>query len=451
MSSTPEKAAKLTVKTDSFRKALDKCSTVISAKPNPAILKYVKVSYDVQQKFAILEAAASGAEAGLRVAMPVVYADFMSDSVEFLIEPDKAIKILCNIKADEVELQTLNNCAQLRLTAGKNKFTLNAMEPEEFPKFLVPNQNKFLTIKTSFLKKMVSTVQGAVNPNEVRKALTGVLFEYFNGNVFTLGTNGKIGIFTRKENKISETNVHVIIPSNALSPIMKCLPDGEDVELSYLLADLEDPTSASTLFFKSNAATLYVQAISSSLVYPPMESFFVGGVKTNNEEKVLDSFSLELEKFLEVIRLAAAVAHERTREITLNYNHTEGDPFGKLVVSARSDSGTGQTEPLQCTHRKGESFEISVNCDCVEKIASTLNSKQVIINHNGVENSPFTMTGDGSGEIFVGTMTGRINKFVEESESSETSEGGEEVSSDTPEVEEEVAVGADGDMPNIEL
>ena len=449
MISESEKLAKLTVKTDSLRKALDKCQTVISNKPNPPILKYVKVSYDAQQKFAVLEAAGTGAEAGIKIAMPVVYADFMSDSVEFLIDPVTAVRILSNIKTDEIELQTLNNCTQVRLTGGKNKFTLNAMECENFPKFLVPNQNKFLTIKTSFLKKMVSTVQSAINPNEVRKALTGILFEYYNGNVFTLGTNGKIGIFTRKENKISDKNINVIIPSNAISPLMKCLPDGEDVDLSYLLADIEDPSSASTLFFKSNAATLYVQAISSNLIYPPMESFFVGGVKTNREEKVIDSFSVDLEKLLENIRLAAAVAHERTREITVNYEHNLGEPFGKMSVSSRSDSGSGQTEPIDCTHIRGGSFEISVNCDCVEKIASVLNSKQVIINHNGVENSPFTIVGDGSGEIFVGTMTGRINKFVEEDSSA--SEEVPEDSSVGVVTQEEEQMESISEAPEIEL
>lgn len=421
-------ATKITVKNVALQRALERATSVISSQPDKPALKYAKLTYNAADRVCILTSAESEGKSEVECIMHTAVADIMSDDFSFMVEPKVVLQALAVIKAEEVMLEVPNNEGdKVTLKGGKvRNLNVNAVPVSEFPKYPRPNSGTIFKINSTTLKRMISSVQSAINSKDARVALTAVYFEYFRGKLYVAGTESNFSLFSSRDVSLGDTDFKLLIPYSAIGPIIRCLPDGEEVEVQYHFRDKNDPETATDMFFKTPQFMLRVKCIDKQYQYPPILDVLVpGGAKSYDEDKVHCIFKMSKDVFAENIGIASAVAEEKEKRITLIFGTTDQD-HGSLIISAQSEKGSVDIDPIACENLKGSAnFEMILNGNYLAKVLAAITTPELVVRYT--EGLPICILSDGSSEIQVGSIICRIQKEEPEDEEETGSEEEEPV------------------------
>lgn len=426
--------SKINVKTGIFRQALERADSVVNSSANPIALRFVKMTFISDDRILMLESCETEGKSGIQCTIPVIIPDMISEDFSVLVDPKVALKIVGRLKTDDITLEPFDNNTKLYIRTQRHKFELNAISPTEFPKFPKSNSGKVFSISATTLKKMLGTVQPSIDKNDPRIALTGVCFNYFNNNVYVVGTSGSMMLVCSKEVSLSKNDFEIIIPHNALMPLIKHLPDGEETEIEYTFSNIDDVENSDVIniFFKTSTFTVVVKTFSKEFSkYPNWDRIIPGGVKEQRKDELQSYFLVGTESLSELVSLASAVTDAKKPRIKLKYKVID-ETSGELTAVGSSDFGTAQLDGVKCHHLGGKSdFDVDLNSQFIETCLSCIGTKEVQIRFSG-QDRPVGIICDSSGEIFVGSV---VIPIVDVDTSGE-----EEISENEEEIEEESAV-----------
>ncbi len=427
--------SKVNIKTAVFRQALERTDSVVSSNANPVAIRYVKLTFLSDSRVLVLESCENEGKSGVQAIIPVTMNEMISEDFSVLVDPKIALRILSRLKSEEITLEPFDNNTKLYIKTSKTKFELIAVPPGDFPSFPSSNSGKVFSISATTLKKMLGTIQPAIDKNEPRIALTGVCFNYANKNAYVVGMNGKILLLCSREVSISNSDFDIIIPYNALNPLVKHLPDGEEVEVEYTFSDIKnkDNSDIINIFFKTSAFTVVVKTFSKEYSkYPNWDRIIPGSIKNQNKEDITTYFLVDTESLQELVALASAVTDAKKPKIRFKYK-VKDENTGELSIEGASEFGSAYLEAISCHHLGGSSdFAVDLNNQNLETLLSSIGTKEVQIRYK--ENGPIGIVCDSSGEIFT---AGVIIPLIEES----TEEEDEEVTEIVDSEKEEVLVG----------
>lgn len=136
-------------------------------------------------------------------------------------------EIIRKLPNEQVKIETCENNS-IQITCHKSVFNLVHMNAEDFPILPSINENNIFSIPQSILKNMIKGTSFAINQDESRPILQGILFEVNNGILNLVAIDGyRLAIRTES---LNTTNcINAVIPGKTLNEVAKILDDSEDV------------------------------------------------------------------------------------------------------------------------------------------------------------------------------------------------------------------------------
>lgn len=140
--------------------------------------------------------------------------------------PARKIHDICKLLSNSnVQLNTEDNIAVIK--AGKSKFKLQTLPPEDFPNSPKLSEPTELLIPQRQLKHLFSKASFCIATNDVRYFLNGLLLEIGEGKMSFVGTDGH-RMAVSQHDFTSEQATRVIIPRKAIMELAKILTDSEE-------------------------------------------------------------------------------------------------------------------------------------------------------------------------------------------------------------------------------
>ncbi|ROR34358.1 DNA polymerase III subunit beta [Inmirania thermothiophila] len=130
--------------------------------------------------------------------------------------------------------------------AGRSRFVLVSLPPEEFPRFEAGATVRSLELERATLRQLIERTQFAMAHQDVRYYLNGLLLELRPGAVRAVATDGhRLALAERPAETGVEEQMQVIVPRKGVTELARILGEGEDgtvrLGLGSTHLELEEP------------------------------------------------------------------------------------------------------------------------------------------------------------------------------------------------------------------
>lgn len=123
---------------------------------------------------------------------------------------------------------------QVKIASGGSNFRIMGIGKEEFPPLPETDDDKACTLEQPELLGMLRSVSYAQSSDETRYILNGVYFNFKDGKLALVATDGRRLAMTSKEMEIPATNAGaIILPAKTVGELMRLLDKGEKVKISF--------------------------------------------------------------------------------------------------------------------------------------------------------------------------------------------------------------------------
>ncbi|MFZ5677896.1 MAG: DNA polymerase III subunit beta [Pseudomonadota bacterium] len=308
---------RVTIERSAFLKALNHVQSVVERRNTIPILSNVLVqakgdtvrltATDLDIEIIETVAAEVGQDGAVTVAAHMLY-----DIVRKL--PDGA----------QLELDQGPDTGRVAIKAGRSRFALQALPPEDFPDLNAGDLANRFILKASELKGLVEKTRFAISTEETRYYLNGIYLHEVSSNqtLRAVATDG---------HRLARAQVPlpdgakgmpgIIVPRKTVLELVKLI-EGDDGEVEVAL-------SASKIRFSFNGLTLTSKLIDGT--FPDYER-----VIPRNNDKTLD---VDTKLFSSAVDRVSTISFEKGRAVKLNV----GD--GRVVLTVNNpDSGSAEEE-----------------------------------------------------------------------------------------------------------
>lgn len=123
---------------------------------------------------------------------------------------------------------------QVKLTSGGSTFKIMGIGKEEFPPLPEFGEEKAHSLAQGELATMLRSVAYAQSNDESRYILNGVYFNFRDGRLFLVATDGRRLALVSKEMEIpADTAGAIILPAKTVGELNRLLDKGEKVQISF--------------------------------------------------------------------------------------------------------------------------------------------------------------------------------------------------------------------------
>jgi DNA polymerase-3 subunit beta len=254
----------------------------------------------------------------------------------------------------KVRLATLAN-DRVEIDCENAKFRIVGLTDEEFPP-LPEVGDEFFTLGSDVLRSMIQKTSFAVSTEETRHFLNGVYFNVTPDLVRMVATDGKrLAVATQQQEKqVEEKEIAVIIPTKAVSNVVRTFTDDEDVRIALL---------ENQIAFAAQNMTLISRLIEGE--YPDYQAVMAPAM--SNEIKL----SVNTEYLFSVIRRVSLLANPKTPSIRMETKDSE------LNVSA-STPELGEAQEMMQVNIEGGNVEIAFNARFVMDVLRNIEADEVL-------------------------------------------------------------------------
>lgn len=123
---------------------------------------------------------------------------------------------------------------QVKLSSGGSHFRIMGIGKEEFPPLPEFGEEKSFTLEQLELLAMLKSVAYAQSVDETRYILNGVYFNFRDGKVALVATDGRRLAFISKELEFPSNSAgSIILPAKTVSELLRVLERGAKVKISF--------------------------------------------------------------------------------------------------------------------------------------------------------------------------------------------------------------------------
>lgn len=123
---------------------------------------------------------------------------------------------------------------QVKVTSGGSNFRIMGIGKEEFPPLPETGDEKACSLEQTELLGMLRSVSYAQSSDETRYILNGVYFNFRDGKLSLVATDGRRLAVTSKEMEIPAANAGaIILPAKTVGELSRLLEKGEKVKISF--------------------------------------------------------------------------------------------------------------------------------------------------------------------------------------------------------------------------
>ena len=234
------------------------------------------------------------------------------------------------------------------------EYKLSGDKPEDFPKLPEKDNTNEFTINSGSLANSLTHTLFATSNDELRIAMTGVLFQIDYNKIIFVATDAHKLVKYTIGNINSEESASIIVPKKGLTLLKNALPSDEEVTLSY---------NQKNIFIDFKDTSYILRLIDAK--YPDYNA--VIPVDNNNV------LSISRSDFLSSLRRIAIYANKTTNQVVLNL----GD--NSLNISAKDlDFSNEANEDLECEYG-GDAMQIGFNAKFLIEMLGVLKPEDIKI------------------------------------------------------------------------
>lgn len=267
------------------------------------------------------------------------------------IQAKKFQEIVRALTSDEVDL-VLDEPRVLTIRAGKSRFKIHGMAPDDFPTLPVVDVQADGATEIPFIefRRMVAKILFAVSAEESRFQLNGALLKLKDGGLEMVATDGHRLALVEGTLEGSADGDAVLVPRKALQEIQRLEGEGK---LAYRRGEHH-------LSFRVARRELICRILEGT--FPDYERV----IAKDNDKKVV----FDRKPFAEAVQRVALLTGDRARAVRLQFTPDQ------LVISAANPDLGEAVEEVPCTY-DGPEFRVGMNPDYLSQFLAAAGTDQV--------------------------------------------------------------------------
>ena len=245
----------------------------------------------------------------------------------------------------DVEVESIMYRAEI--SSGGSLFIINGIGPEEFPSLPIFSDERQFILSQKTLAAMLRSVAYGQSTDENRYILNGVFFNFSDGKLTLVATDGRRLALTSKEMEVTEATAgNLILPAKTVAELLRLL--GQSEEIKILFSDRQIAFEIGTNEAREGLKDhIYLVSKIVEGNYPNYQQ--VIPKETHHRVKI------GRENLLHCIHRAALVTNDKNNTVTLKiYND-------KLEIAASSPELGESHESLGGIPYEGPAVKISFN------------------------------------------------------------------------------------------
>lgn len=198
---------------------------------------------------------------------------------------------------------------QVKLTSGGSTFRIVGIGKEEFPPLPEFGDDKNFTLEQSELTAMLKSVSYAQSSDETRYILNGVYFNFRDGKLSLVATDGRRLALISKELEVpAESAGSIILPAKTVSELTRMLDKGSQLKIAF------NDRRAS---FQINTDKEGSGLIDSIYLYSKVVEGNYPNYQQVIPKETHQRIKLERELFLQCVHRAALVTSEKSNSVKI--------------------------------------------------------------------------------------------------------------------------------------
>ena len=272
-------------------------------------------------------------------------------------------EIIRKLPSDTVEISVTENLIT-KLKSGHSEFSLNGLDPEEYPRLPKIEDQRFFEIEAQILKHIIKQTVFAVSTSETRPVLTGVNWTFENEKLQCVATDShRLALRHVMIEKASEnlSFSNVVVPGKSLNELAKIVEDHSDF-IQVVVTD-------HFILFKAKHILFYSRLLDGN--YPDVSKL----IPTNSTTSIV----VNTKSFLHAIERASLLAREGSNNVVKLANVAEA----KLEISSISPEIGKVVEHIDSESYEGEELNISFSAKYMIDALRAIESTTIIIDFTG--------------------------------------------------------------------
>jgi DNA polymerase-3 subunit beta len=214
---------------------------------------------------------------------------------------------------------------QVKLASGGSNFRIMGIGKEEFPPLPEFGDEKSFTLEQAELTAMLKSVSYAQSSDETRYILNGVYFNFRDGKLALVATDGRRLALVSKELDVPAASAGaIILPAKTVSELSRMLDKGEKLKISF-----NDRRAAFQINTDKDSSGL----IDSIYLYSKVVEGNYPNYQQVIPKETHQRIKLERELFLQCIHRAALVCSEKSNSVKLLEITAQSPDFGEAHES----------------------------------------------------------------------------------------------------------------------
>jgi DNA polymerase III, beta subunit len=198
---------------------------------------------------------------------------------------------------------------QVKLTSGGSNFRIMGIGKEEFPPLPEFGDEKAFTLEQAELTTMLKSVAYAQSTDETRYILNGVYFNFKDGKLSLVATDGRrLALVSREMDVPAESSGAIILPAKTVSELQRLLDKGEKLKINF-----NDRRAA----FQINSDKDTSGLVDSIYLYSKVVEGNYPNYQQVIPKETHQRIKLERELFLQCVHRAALVCSEKSNSVKI--------------------------------------------------------------------------------------------------------------------------------------
>ncbi|MBI2498161.1 MAG: DNA polymerase III subunit beta [Opitutae bacterium] len=235
---------------------------------------------------------------------------------------------------------------QVKIASGGSNFRIMGIGAEEFPKLPDSGDDKTFTLEQGELATMLSNVSYAQSTDETRYILNGVYFNFKDGKLALVATDGRRLALVSKEMAVPSGSAGaIILPAKTVAELLRLLGKGEKLKIAFnerraaFLIETGKDTSGLT-----DSIYLFSKVVEGN--YPNYQQV----IPKETHQRI----KLERELFLQCIHRAALVTSEKSNSVKIKLS-------ANLLEITASSPDFGESHESMAISYSGPDLQVAFN------------------------------------------------------------------------------------------
>ncbi|HEX9942862.1 MAG TPA: DNA polymerase III subunit beta [Thermoanaerobaculia bacterium] len=265
------------------------------------------------------------------------------------VQAKKLMEIIRSLTGEEV-LLVQEEPRVLTIRAGKSRFRIHGLSPDDFPTLPTVDDGRRVEIPFMDFRRMISKVLFAVSAEESRFQLNGALLKLKDGSLEMVATDGHRLALVEGGLESAGGEDSVLVPRKALQELQRFEGEGH---LTYGRGEHH-------LSFRLGRRELICRILEGT--FPDYERV----IAKDNDKKVL----FNRKNLVDAVQRAALMTGDRARAVRLQFA-----PDQVVISAVNSDLGEA-VEEVPCDY-DGPEFRVGINPDYLTQFLAAVDTEKI--------------------------------------------------------------------------